>query len=827
MYDHPPYYLSAYGLAVKHGFVGTEEEWLESLGAIPGKSAYQQAVEGGYPGTEDQFNAELSNFKSYATEASTASTTAQMNATEAADSASTAVTSAAAAQTNATAAADSANAAAISAAAAQTNATVAADSASAAATSADAANTARQAAETAAERDVPAAVTSWLDTHVNPSTGYVIDNTLTLSGAAADAAATGAAVGELKSTTNELYTLSELDNLYDEYSLPSVMYRRGSATGGQPVYNITNRIVTPDIIKLNKPFYIGCVGSRFRVTVLKYNDDDSYASAVILTDAQTYYAPANKGFRIAVSRIAEDEDASEIANVIEFASKVRMYKQLLMTDDSLTIHGAAADAKVTGDAVNYLNDALTTSVGNNNALFGATWTSGYTFLDDGTEATNNLYRYCDYIPVVDGDYYIVTKNSAESPRILRLFGYDTNKENPTLLIKQTYSQNSDYTSYIFHIDGLKYIRLSYVIKDNIYLYNSAPNIASIINGIESTELGFNKLLYNSGYINCLNDPVNITTPTSTSNYEYVVSECSYGDIFVIKGIGSSTAKLWCFLDANKHVILSTDATADGNNTNDKNIYIEAPLNAAYLVHNIKLETNPAHYCVKITDSVLSHLVNILPYNGKKIAFYGDSRTWYDGHPYNDNTKPEWKGKTCIGYQYYVRKITNAICDNYGVSGESVPEICARIMAKDFTGYDGVFLAGGINDFFRAVTLGTIQPIGSEFDTNTTCGAWQAAIEYLQTNFPNIRIFIDVTPIAWKGTDVYPYNQAKIKAEIAELYNLPCIDLYKGAGITSINRDHFFVDAVSNNRWVHFNDYGNAVLGKMIGAFINSNFILAP
>ena len=30
-YSQPPYYLTAYGIAVKHGFRGTEEEWLESL----------------------------------------------------------------------------------------------------------------------------------------------------------------------------------------------------------------------------------------------------------------------------------------------------------------------------------------------------------------------------------------------------------------------------------------------------------------------------------------------------------------------------------------------------------------------------------------------------------------------------------------------------------------------------------------------------------------------------------------------------------------------------------------------------------------------------
>lgn len=30
-YENPPYYLTAYGIAVKHGFRGSEEEWLESL----------------------------------------------------------------------------------------------------------------------------------------------------------------------------------------------------------------------------------------------------------------------------------------------------------------------------------------------------------------------------------------------------------------------------------------------------------------------------------------------------------------------------------------------------------------------------------------------------------------------------------------------------------------------------------------------------------------------------------------------------------------------------------------------------------------------------
>jgi len=36
LWNNPPYYLSAYGLAVKHGFVGSEKKWLQSLKGDPG-----------------------------------------------------------------------------------------------------------------------------------------------------------------------------------------------------------------------------------------------------------------------------------------------------------------------------------------------------------------------------------------------------------------------------------------------------------------------------------------------------------------------------------------------------------------------------------------------------------------------------------------------------------------------------------------------------------------------------------------------------------------------------------------------------------------------
>ena len=49
MYSNPPYYISAYGLAVKHGFRGTEEQWLESL------TAYGLACATGFEGTLEEW----------------------------------------------------------------------------------------------------------------------------------------------------------------------------------------------------------------------------------------------------------------------------------------------------------------------------------------------------------------------------------------------------------------------------------------------------------------------------------------------------------------------------------------------------------------------------------------------------------------------------------------------------------------------------------------------------------------------------------------------------------------------------------------------------
>ena len=50
---------SAYEIAIRNGFEGTEEEWLESLKGKDGKSAYDLAVDHGFKGTEEEWLATI------------------------------------------------------------------------------------------------------------------------------------------------------------------------------------------------------------------------------------------------------------------------------------------------------------------------------------------------------------------------------------------------------------------------------------------------------------------------------------------------------------------------------------------------------------------------------------------------------------------------------------------------------------------------------------------------------------------------------------------------------------------------------------------------
>lgn len=193
-YTNPPYYISAYGIAVKHGYTGTEQQWIDEMWANARASAAAAAES-----AEDAATA-----KGGAEAAQTAAEAAQGAAETARDLAAEWAAGEEPGEPGAT------NNAAYYAAQAAGNADTAADSASDA--EAFAAGTRNGQAVTSSDPayhknakyyndNITAAVADaagdWLTEHVDPTSEVVIDDSVSIAGAAADAKAVRDLVDEL------------------------------------------------------------------------------------------------------------------------------------------------------------------------------------------------------------------------------------------------------------------------------------------------------------------------------------------------------------------------------------------------------------------------------------------------------------------------------------------------------------------------------------------------------------------------------------------------------------------------------------------------------
>ena len=105
--------------------------------------------------------------------------------------------------------------------------------------------------------------------------------------------------------------------------------------------------------------------------------------------------------------------------------------------------------------------------------------------------------------------------------------------------------------------------------------------------------------------------------------------------------------------------------------------------------------------------------------GKKIATFGDSITWYDGHSQSSTT--------VNGYQYYMRNAGMTVT-NLGVDGAKLAlregtqvDIVESVAATDCSQFDYIMIAGGTNDYGG----GGPRPLG-ELHIRHVNGLWRAA-----------------------------------------------------------------------------------------------------
>jgi lysophospholipase L1-like esterase len=287
---------------------------------------------------------------------------------------------------------------------------------------------------------------------------------------------------------------------------------------------------------------------------------------------------------------------------------------------------------------------------------------------------------------------------------------------------------------------------------------------------------------------------------------------------------SGNTKLFITPSNAKYVIVNVNVSDP-----DSEIYKET-----YML--VKSNRYPDHYVPsgsKFIPWLLDVYIPSANGNGKWVGViiytFGDSITWYDGKAYTGNHNEQ--GNIAIGYQSYMREMLGAIVNNYGVSGRTLPQIYTIVQGYSYAGVGAVTLTGGVNDWYYQVVMGSISPIGSTFDTTTSYGALQAAIEYIISQNQKIKIYL-MTPIRGMFKDdstepiagqEFPETYADMFKEVGALYGIPVIDWYNLCGFNKLNYADWYQDkGTLGDRYIHVGDDGYKRMAEvLIPALLNN------
>jgi lysophospholipase L1-like esterase len=223
------------------------------------------------------------------------------------------------------------------------------------------------------------------------------------------------------------------------------------------------------------------------------------------------------------------------------------------------------------------------------------------------------------------------------------------------------------------------------------------------------------------------------------------------------------------------------------------------------------------------NKALENVISPSKWTGKTIVTFGDSITWYDGQPYNANTKEP--GIIVKGYQSYMREQLGANVINQGKSGYTTSQIKIVIQGYDFTGVDAVTILAGTNDFRDIATkvFGDIQPIGSTFDTSTYVGAYQQSIEHILGQNPEIKIYLFTQVKAWKDDyGLMPETYPQVVKDLGKLYSLSVCDLYYESGINDLTKGVYMVDGDSVAYDFHPSTKGYERMANIIVPFLENH-----
>lgn len=272
-------------------------------------------------------------------------------------------------------------------------------------------------------------VSTWLAAHITQETGYVLDNTLTIQGAAADAKATGDAVSDLKNHFDTLET--ETDDLLD--AMPAELFSTGDITSSVTYENISinssgeesasSTRVASDFIPLGKGVIVhnsnasSSDGLQYWIRV--YNSSKTYIANAVFSTTNSVLVGEGSAYGLTA---VEDANLDAIIPVNANAAFVRLSVRYMATS-STPISPSDVWLTYTGNVLNgtNLSDVFvsgtvkpddTSFFNYSSNLFDGTLVTGR--LSNGVvDDTQTTYQTTDYIDIHGhaGEYMLVETTS--------------------------------------------------------------------------------------------------------------------------------------------------------------------------------------------------------------------------------------------------------------------------------------------------------------------------------------------------------------------------------------------------------------------------------
>lgn len=484
-------------------------------------------------------------------------------------------------------------------------------------------------------------------------------------------------------------------------------------------------------------------------------------------------------------------------------------------DNTLSVSGDAADAKVTGDRISELKSDIEKSDGYLDDVghmiiekenIDLEWTDGG-FYDKRNGKLNALdgWVYTSFVPLTD-KRYIYCKGFVNA-----YGGYVIFLKNNSVL--SIYPNESGYAAFEgvakipngcdeirFSILGSKEKELSYAkyhyeldvvaTVENIK-NNTETNEQYYANAIDGVQTG-NGFLINGSYTE---DANSITT-------DYVA--VNEGDVFYVTSFALYATNCVSFFDANKKFVRAELKANSGNPYTREQVTVNSGEAFARFScyqannHDFSVETLEDLSIIKKVNSNTSRIEaleeskdinkgfgNIL--YGKKIAFCGDSFTEASnlGPEYYDSTLKCYKS---FGYRIAMRNGMALYHD--GKSGSTMHIVNTETPTERnpfaYQRYlnvpsdcDYIILQFGLNESSLASSDDT-RGDKSSTDPTTMWGSWNTVLEYLIRNHPIARIGVIMSD-AWMPQTYYTTLK-----EICEWWGIPMLDLGGDANVPLMN-----------------------------------------